>query len=122
MNAPGVAGQASGTIRMTVAFVLLFASLSLVVWRQSRALDALRVLDVARAERVLLQSERTDLEREIQRLESRGHVVSAAARLGLRVPARDEIVLLHEPAYVGEPAPVRSDVAPGRRVAVEERR
>jgi cell division protein FtsB len=87
--------RGTGAIRTGAAFALLFASLSLVVWRQSRALEELRGLDAARAERSSLQAERSELQREIQRLESRPHVVAAAgARLGLRVPTHDEIVIL----------------------------
>ncbi|HEX6134508.1 MAG TPA: hypothetical protein VFZ24_11105 [Longimicrobiales bacterium] len=90
----------TGAIRMGIACALLFGSLSLVVWRQSRALDELRGLDAARAERVLLQSERSELQRSIQQLESRSRIVAvAAARLDLRTPTRSEIVFLHAPAY-----------------------
>lgn len=86
-----------GAIRMGLACALLFASLSLVVWRQSRVLEALRALDAARAERVLLQAERSRLQGEIQRLESRARVLPLAReRLGLRVPdaAASEIIIL----------------------------
>jgi cell division protein FtsB len=87
--------RGNGAIRIGVACALLFASLSLVVWRQSRAFEELRGLDTARSERAVLQSERAELQREIQRLESRPHVVAEArARLGLRVPTDTEIVIL----------------------------
>jgi cell division protein FtsL len=91
--------RGSGAIRMGIACALLFASLSLVVWRQSRALDEVRALDEARSRRVVLEAERTQLQREIQRLESRSRIVSVAgSRLGLRVPSGQEIVILQEPA------------------------
>lgn len=85
----------TGTIRVALAFAALLASLSLVVWRQSRALETLRSLDALRAERAVLEAERSSLVREIQRLESRSRLVAVgAARLGLRVPSGDEIVIL----------------------------
>jgi cell division protein FtsL len=92
--------RGTGAIRMGIACALLFGALSMVVWRQSRALEELRALDVARAERALLQAERSELQREIQRLESRAHVVATAGRrLGLRIPAATEIVFLQAPVY-----------------------
>lgn len=107
--------KGNGVIRMSVGFALLFASLSLVVWRQSRALDELRGLDAARSERVLLQAERSELQREIQQLESRAYVaVVAGRRLGLRMPGAGEIVFLQEPMYAGADesgaTPPRSDL------------
>jgi C4-dicarboxylate-specific signal transduction histidine kinase len=87
--------RGNGAIRIGVACALLFASLSLVVWRQSRAFEELRGLDAARSARAVLQAERAELQREIQRLESRPRVVAAAgARLGLRVPTHSEMVIL----------------------------
>lgn len=110
----------NGAIRIGLACVLLFASLSLVVWRQSRALEALRGLEAARVERALLQAQRAELQREIQYLESRARVVALAGeRYGLRVPAASEIVILQTPSYArGEDV-----VAPTRRdlLAVEQR-
>jgi cell division protein FtsL len=90
--------RGSGAIRIGIACALLFASLSLVVWRQGRALEELRVLDAARANRAVLEAERTQLQREIQRLESRWRILAVAgSRLGLRVPSAEEIVILQEP-------------------------
>jgi hypothetical protein len=100
--------RGTGAIRMGLACALLFGALSTVVWRQSRALEELRGLDAARAQRVLLQAERSELQRSIQRLESRAHVVAAAGqRLGLRVPAGTEIVFLKAPAYAAVEHDVR---------------
>ena len=96
--------QGNGAIRIGFACALLFASLSLVVWRQGRALEALRGLDAARAERALLQAQRAELQREIQQLESRARIVAVAgARLGLRLPAASEIVILQLPSYAQLP-------------------
>jgi len=90
--------RGTGAIRMGAAFTLLFASLTLVVFRQSRALDALGRLERARQESVLLQAERAQLAREIQHLEGRARIVAVAGeRFGLRVPAADEIVILGAP-------------------------
>lgn len=84
-----------GLIRTVLAFALLLASLSLVVWRQSRALELLRTLEGVRREQTLLEGERAYLVGRIQRLESRGHVVSVATtELGLRIPVGAEIVVL----------------------------
>ena len=88
-----------GTLRFGIAAAALFAALSLVVWRQSRALEVLRALDGVRAERALLESERARLQRSIQKLESRPELVAVAgARFGLRPPAASEIVILWLPA------------------------
>lgn len=90
--------KGNGAIRMGAAFALLFASLTLVVWRQSRALEELRALDEARTTRAVLQSERSALQREIQRLESRARIATVAGqRLGLRVPGVTETIYLHAP-------------------------
>jgi cell division protein FtsL len=87
---------------MGIACTLLFGSLSMVVWRQSRALEELRALDAARAERALLQAERSELQRAIQGLESRTRIVAVAReRFGLRTPAGDEIVFLQAPKRAG---------------------
>jgi len=84
-----------GLIRTVLAFALLLGSLSLVVWRQSRALESLRALEVIRGELTLLEGERSYLETQIQRLESRAWVIEAAEEvLGLVMPAGSEIVVL----------------------------
>jgi cell division protein FtsL len=86
-----------GTIRLALAFALLLAALSQVVWRQSRALDVLRALDDARSERAYAEAERTVLLRRMQVLETRSRVVRAAGeRLGMRVPSHTDIIILTE--------------------------
>jgi len=78
---------------LTVA--LLLASLSLVTWRQSRALGSLAELDQLRREISLLMAERYELENRVQVLESRSRVVPAARDLlDMRTPNAGEIVLL----------------------------
>ena len=84
-----------GVRGVALAFAGLLAALSLVVWRQSRALEVLRALDAARRARAVAEAERAELLRRIQYLESRARVVSAAgARLGMRVPEGPELVVL----------------------------
>ena len=85
----------TGLLRLALAFAALFASLSLVVWRQSRALDVLRELDRTRTAAAIAEAERSDLTRRLEFLESRAHIVSEAKRqLGLRVPSANEIVIM----------------------------
>lgn len=84
-----------GVLKAAIAGAALLGALSLVVWRQSRALETLRALDTMRAERTLAEAELAELSRRIQRLESRAHVVQAArTRLGMHVPVGAEIVIL----------------------------
>ena len=94
-----------GVIRLAIAFALLLGSLSLVVWRQSRALELLRDLDQTRTARAIAEAERSEVARSIEFLESRGRVVSASTRLGLRVPSADEIVILPLGARIQTIAP-----------------
>lgn len=82
-------------IRMALLFVVLLASLTLVVWRQSRALEGLRRLEAVRAERVVEEARRAALVRRVEEMESRSRVSSAARqRLGMRLPTGEEIVIL----------------------------
>lgn len=83
------------TLALALGFALLLFALSAVVFRQSRSLEALRRADVVRDEAALLEARRAQLTHRIQELEARGRVVAvASARLGMRVPSSDEIVLL----------------------------
>jgi cell division protein FtsL len=82
-------------IRGGLLFLLLLGSLTLVVWRQSRALEMQRALEVVRRERVVEESRRTALLRRVEQLESRTRVSDAArARMGMRLPSGQEIVIL----------------------------
>jgi cell division protein FtsL len=111
--ADGGVMRTRGTLRFGLAAAALFAALSLVVWRQSRALEVLRNLDAARAERANLESERASLQQVLQELEGRPHVVAVAAeRLGLRPPSASEIVILQLP-----PQPVEQPRRSGRLAA-----
>ena len=80
---------------VALAVAGLLAALSLVTWRQARALEVLSQLDTVRQERMLADVDRDDLERRIQFLESRQRVVTdAAERLGMHRPDATEMVLL----------------------------
>ena len=82
-------------IRTALLFGLLLGSLTLVVWRQSRALEMLERLESVRAERTLEEARRSSLARRLEQLESRGRVSTAARdRLGMRLPTGGEIVIL----------------------------
>lgn len=80
-----------------LAVAILLASLSLVTWRQARALETLAELDAVRQEHALARAERVELQRTIQYLESRGRVVpEARERLGMHLPRGNELELLEE--------------------------
>jgi hypothetical protein len=87
--------RASGGLSATVGVALLLLALGLVTWRQARSLEALASLDDLRGRISILTAERNELENNIRRLESRGHLVQEArARLGMYAPSSAEIVLL----------------------------
>ena len=103
----------AGTIRLALAFAALFGSLTMVIWRQSRALDVLRSIDQLRGARVIAEAERSELVRDIQTLESRARVVvDARERLAMHVPSAEEIVILPlaAPATRRAPAPALARV------------
>ena len=109
--------KSQGTLRIALSCAALLSSLSLVVYRQGRALEVLRELDATRREHVLLESRRATLSREIELLESRSRIVSVAgSMLGLHVPSGEEIVILQLPEGRGE-EPAR----PAARVALAVR-
>lgn len=85
----------AGTSMVALATAALLASLSLVAWRQARALEALEVLDRYERELALGQAEESDLTSRIRILESRGRVVpEAREELGMKMPDASEIVYL----------------------------
>jgi len=80
---------------VALATAALLASLSLVTWRQARAMESLEKLDGIRRELSLGESERADLLSSVRVLESRGRVVpEAREELGMRMPDASEIVIL----------------------------
>jgi cell division protein FtsL len=109
-----------GTLRIALAFAALLASLSMVVWRQSRALSMLRELDALRSERAVKESERSRLSERIQHLESRSRILEVAGeRWGMRVPGADEVWVLRlgpDTPAIRPAAPLRvttANIAPG---------
>lgn len=91
----GRAWSLTGSARAALALAALLAALCLVAWRQARALEALAGLEQVRQDRALALAERSDLERRIQYLESRGRTVpQARARLGMHTPEATEMVIL----------------------------
>lgn len=83
--------QAKGTLRIALAFAALLVSLSLVVRRQSTAFGLLETLDEARTRRAMIESERSRLTTDIQRLESRARIAEVAGRWWqMRAPQSDE--------------------------------
>jgi cell division protein FtsL len=85
----------AGSTYVALATAALLASLSLVAWRQARALEALEALDNVRREQTLGLAELMELQGRVKVLESRGRVVpDARDRLGMRVPEAAEIVIL----------------------------
>lgn len=88
-----------GTLRVALAVLALLGSLSLVIWRQTRAYELLGELDEARSRRAGLESEKSGLISRIQMLESRSRIATVAgARWGMRVPeSHEEFVILMRP-------------------------
>ena len=75
-----------GSTVVTLGVALLLGSLSLVMWRQARAMETLAEVDVLQREQALARAEGVELKRRIQVLESRGRVVPAASsRLGMEI-------------------------------------
>jgi cell division protein FtsL len=82
--------------------LLLFAALSLVIWRQSSAVQLERALRQLESERAVAETQRVEATRRIQQLSSRARVVPLAqTRLEMHLPGDGEIVLLPVPADAG---------------------
>jgi len=99
-----------GTLRVALAIAALLMSLSLVIWRQSRAFALLGELDEMRSRRAATESEKSRLMSQIQALESRSRITAVAGALWrMRVPeSHEEFVILMDP---GQPE-VRPRVRP----------
>jgi len=90
----------------------VLAGLALVVRRQSRALELVRAVERARAERTVVEAQRTDLLLRIDWLQSRGRVMAVVGRSGMRLPTGSEIVILPETvAPVAPTGPLTGTVA-----------
>jgi cell division protein FtsL len=73
--------------RVALVMALLLTSLSVVAWRQGRALGVLSELDEVQSEIGMARSEVSELERETRVLRSRSRIVADAGdRLGLHEP------------------------------------
>jgi hypothetical protein len=89
--------------RHWIAFwlVALLAALWAVIARQTSALNSARALADLRTERASLEGRHADLERRVRTAQSRTVLLPRARKLGLRLPADTEIILI--PAQPPEP-------------------
>jgi cell division protein FtsL len=91
---PG-AGRRAHLARALGLLLLVLGSLALVTWRQTRGHERERALRALEAEHAISQAERLELVRRAEVLRSRARVVRVARdRLGMHLPADDEIVFL----------------------------
>jgi cell division protein FtsL len=82
-------------LRAAFTVAVLVGALAAVTWRQSRGFETAARLDDIRRQISVAEAEQVDLERHIQVLESRTHVVPAArARLGMHTATTSELVIL----------------------------
>ena len=80
---------------LVLGFSVLLSALSLVTWRQSRAFESLAELDGVERSLSLAESERAELLRRIQGLDSRTRISSVAQEhRGMHRPEASEMVLL----------------------------
>ena len=77
--------------------VALLAALWAVIARQTSALNAARALADLREERASLEGRRAELERRVRNAQSRAVLMPRARRMGLRLPADTEIILIPTP-------------------------
>ena len=98
--------------RHWIAFwlVALLAALWAVIARQTSALNSARALADLRAERASLDGRRADLDRRVRTAQSRTVLLPRARKLGLRLPADTEIILIPAP-----PGPATSPAPPPDR-------
>lgn len=93
------------TARTLLCAGIVLASFGSVVWRQTVAVERLGELRSLDVEMALARGDAADLRARIEALESRARIVAVAgARLGLRVPADSDVVLL-ELAWTGGARP-----------------
>ena len=79
---------------LAIWLVALLAALWAVIARQTASLNAARTLTDLRAERAGLEGKRDELERRIRTASSRAVLLPRAQKLGLRLPADTEIILV----------------------------
>ncbi len=110
----GAGGRAARARRRPLGRTLVFAGLLAfllvatgVIWRRSLGIARARELRALDARRVALEGERAALESEVRMAASRGRVAGVAqTKLGMRVPADTQVILLTRPASgaLGPPA------------------
>lgn len=83
---------------IAVWLVALLAALWLVIARQTASLNAARALTDLREKRAALEGQRADLERRVRTGQSRAVLLPRAQKLGLRLPADTEIILIPTPS------------------------
>ncbi|RMH22348.1 MAG: hypothetical protein D6701_01400 [Gemmatimonadetes bacterium] len=87
--------RGAAPVQWALTLACLLGSLVLVAWRQARALEAHAELDRLTRQISLARTELGDLARSVQYLEGRGRVLrEAGERLGMRMPATDEMLFL----------------------------
>jgi hypothetical protein len=96
-----------GRYWLAVWLVALLAALWAVIARQTASLNAARALVDLREERARLEGRRAELERRIRAAQSRAVLLPRAQRLGLRLPADSEILLLPVPDAASSAPPPR---------------
>ena len=92
--------------RHWIAFwlVALLAALWAVIARQTSALNSARALADLRDARASLEGRRADLDRRVRTAQSRAVLLPRARKLGLRLPADTEIILIPAPVRSSEPS------------------
>ena len=92
--------------------VALLAALWAVIARQTASLNAARALADLRDAPAQLEGRRAALERRIRTAQSRAVLLPRAQRLGLRLPADTEIILLPVPVSPPRTTPLRPSPPP----------
>jgi cell division protein FtsL len=82
---------------LSLWLVALLVVLWAVIARQTASLNAARTLADLRQERASLEGRRADLERRIRTAQSRAVLLPRAQKMGLRLPADTEIILVPVP-------------------------
>ena len=88
---------------IAVWLALLLGALWAVIARQTSALNSARALADLRDERASLEGRRAELERRVRTAQSRAVLVPRARKMGLRLPADTEIILIPTPSDPRQP-------------------
>ncbi|HEV8265668.1 MAG TPA: hypothetical protein VGQ06_12040 [Gemmatimonadales bacterium] len=103
---------AKGRHWLALWLVALLAVLWVVIARQTASLNAARALADLRQDRATLEGRRAELERRIRTAQSRAVLLPRAQRLGLRLPADTEIILVPVPDTAHSPPPTAGPPPP----------